>query len=124
MLVGFWGPKAMLKSLEKNPLKLRAPQGTRGATRAQAPWFGAGNFLLFGPPPPRRILRSSHYWYPRYNYTVTGTDTTATVITTITASSLPVTHPWPRSVVAPKGAGGFHVHVALLVQQLGLGDNL
>ena len=107
LLVRFWGPKAMLKSLGKTSQTQSHPREPQGATQAEAIWLGGGNLLLFGPPPSRGILHYSHYWYSRYHYTVTGPDTSVILITdTTTASSLPVTHPCLRSLVAPKGAGG------------------
>ena len=108
LLVKFWGPKAMLKSLGKNVSNLRAPQGTPRGPAELRTLSGGVDIPLFGPPTSRGILNYSHYWYSRYHYTITGTDTTDTLITdTTTASSLPVTHPCLRSLVAPKGAVGF-----------------
>ena len=91
----------MLKSLGKTSQTESDPREPQGATRAEAPWSGRGKMMLSGPPPSRGIL---YYFITRYHYTVTGTDTTDTlIIDTCTTSYLSGTHPCLRSLVAPKG---------------------
>ena len=73
---------------------------------------------LFLAAPPRAVFSITLiYWYSRYHYTVTGTDTTDTlIIDTFTTSYLSGTHPSLRSLVAPKGlADWMNASIDLLI---------
>ena len=55
---------------------------------------------------PLTVLQYSQYWYSRYHYTITGTDTTDTLITGTTTTDIPITDTYASQPGGPEGAGG------------------